>query len=93
MCVPLTNVTLVIPSQEEIDYLEFMATMYNSPSQALRSLASFYNTDLRMTKFEVSFAQRPACVIYGRQNEARRGRGLSLKGSHSGQTPIGACPW
>lgn len=62
MCVPVTNVTLVIPSQEEIDYLEFMATMYNSPSQALRSLASFYSTDLKMTKFEVSIARRPACA-------------------------------
>lgn len=59
MCVPLTNVTLVIPSQDEISYLTFMATMYNSPSPSLRQLADFYINDLKMTTFEV---RCPACM-------------------------------
>jgi hypothetical protein len=54
MCVPLTNVTMVIPSDDEISYLTFMSTMYNSPSPSLRDLAGFYRTDLKMTAFDVS---------------------------------------
>jgi hypothetical protein len=42
MCLILTNVTLVLPSADEISYLTFMSTMYNSPSPALQELAGFY---------------------------------------------------
>lgn len=58
MCLLLTNVTLVIPSADEISYLTFMSTMYNSPSPSLRELAGFYVTDLKMTAFEVC----PQCI-------------------------------
>jgi hypothetical protein len=54
VCVPLTNVTMVIPSQDEIAYMTFMATMYNSPSPSLRELAAFYHDDLKMTEYQVS---------------------------------------
>lgn len=60
MCVPLTNVTIVIPSEDELSYLVFMGTMYNSPSPSLRQLASFYTTDLKMTTFDVSVP--PPCA-------------------------------
>jgi hypothetical protein len=49
----LTNVTLVLPLQDEINYQSFMYTMYNSPSASLRQLASFYDTDLRMKVLQV----------------------------------------
>jgi hypothetical protein len=53
MCVLLTNVTMVLPSADEISYLAFMSTMYNSPSPSLQELAGFYRTDLKMTAFDV----------------------------------------
>jgi hypothetical protein len=58
MCVPVNNVTLVIPSADEINYITFMSTMFNSPSPSLRQLADFYITDLHMTKFEVGWMTR-----------------------------------
>lgn len=69
MCLPLTNVTLVVPSADEVSYLTFMSTMYNSPSPSLRELAGFYYTDLKMTAFDVSIgwvlrcACRDACRL------------------------------
>lgn len=48
MCSIFTNVTLVLPSADEISYLTFMSTMYNSPSPALQELAGFYRWRMRV---------------------------------------------
>lgn len=37
-CLNLNNVTLVVPTQEELNYQVFMYTMFNSPAPALRDL-------------------------------------------------------
>jgi len=52
-CLNLSNVTLVVPSQEELNYQVFMYTMFNSPAPALRDLTEFYRADLNTKVIQV----------------------------------------
>jgi hypothetical protein len=55
-CLNLNNVTLVVPTQEELNYQVFMYTMFNSPAPALRDLTSFYRDDLNTSIIQVNTA-------------------------------------
>lgn len=54
LCVRMNNVTMVIPTEREVNYHIFMYTMHNSPAPSLRALASFMRTDLGFKQLEVS---------------------------------------
>jgi hypothetical protein len=82
MCAPLTNVTMVIPSQEEISYLTFMGTMYNSPSPSLRQLADFYINDLNMTRFEVRAISMLRCVWGGNCGASSNSVGHNIRDAY-----------
>lgn len=53
LCVRMNNVTMVIPTEREVNYHIFMYTMYNSPAPSLRQLAAFMRTDLGFKQLEV----------------------------------------
>jgi len=53
LCVRMNNVTMVIPTEREVNYHLFMYTMYNSPAPSLRQLAAFMLTDLGFKQLEV----------------------------------------
>jgi hypothetical protein len=55
-CLNLNNVTLVVPTQEELNYQVFMYTMFNSPAPALRDLTDFYRTELSTSVIQVCMA-------------------------------------
>lgn len=55
-CLNLNNVTLVVPTQEELNYQVFMYTMFNSPAPALQDLTSFYRDDLNTSIIQVRIA-------------------------------------
>jgi hypothetical protein len=55
-CLNLNNVTLVVPTQEELNYQVFMYTMFNSPAPALRDLTDFYRTELSTSVIQVCTA-------------------------------------
>jgi hypothetical protein len=50
----MNNVTMVIPTEREVNYHIFMYTIYLSPVPSLRQLASFMRTDLGFKQLEVS---------------------------------------
>jgi hypothetical protein len=60
----LNNVTLVVPSQEELNYQVFMYTMFNSPAPALRELTSFYRTDLNASVIQVCAGNASALTYW-----------------------------
>jgi hypothetical protein len=49
----MNNVTMVIPTEREVNYHIFMYTMYSSTAETLRQLASFMRTDLGFKQLEV----------------------------------------
>jgi hypothetical protein len=49
----MNNVTMVIPTEREVNYHIFMYTMYQSSAPSLRQLASFMRTDLEFKQLEV----------------------------------------
>lgn len=53
LCVRMNNVTMVIPTEREVNYHVFMYTMYSSNAASLRQLASFMRTDLGFKQLEV----------------------------------------
>lgn len=54
----MNNVTMVIPTEREVNYHLFMYTMYNSPAPSLRQLAAFMLTDLGFKQLEVRTEHR-----------------------------------
>ncbi len=72
-CLNLNNVTLVVPTQEELNYQVFMYTMFNSPAPALRELTSFYRADLNTTVIQVTTS---GTVFAGARHAVRTARCL-----------------
>eukprot|EP00775_Hariotina_reticulata_P007113 gene7113-7327_t len=56
-CLNLYNVTLVLATEQELDYMMFMFSMFNSPLPNMRQHTRFYETDLNMTRLEMGPAQ------------------------------------
>lgn len=70
LCVRMNNVTMVIPTEREVNYHIFMYTMYNSPAPSLHQLAAFMRTDLGFKQLEVSVAGlRTPMLTLGRKSQ------------------------
>ncbi|KAF8060546.1 RPL6 [Scenedesmus sp. PABB004] len=61
-CLNLYNTTTVLASQDEMDYVTFMYSMFNSPLPNMQSHADFYHTELRVTVIDVRRRRRAAAA-------------------------------
>jgi hypothetical protein len=61
-CLNLYNVTLVVATEQELDYMMFMFSMFNSPLPNMRQHAKWYETELKMTNIQVR-----ACPVCKRE--------------------------
>lgn len=62
-CLNLHNSTVVLASQQEMDYLNYMYSMFNSPLPNMRQATTFYHTELGCVIIQVCYRTTQPCQL------------------------------